>query len=160
MTPPNGSIPPDGRCRYAAGHAPETTHPTREQPGPHQQLSDTAPRDLQEESLRRVHTLPDVEVGWNAIGVPRARGFHVKPPAAKGPAKAFRRGSEFGHLHPEHDGKERIRLRPARQYRLHAEAALGGTLSRRGQESGPYDAPDRRARTFPLAARTLLLRFG
>jgi hypothetical protein len=136
---------------------PETTHPTR---GPHQQLSETAPRDLQEESLRRVHTLPDVEVGWSAISVPYSRGFHLKPHAAKRPAKALQRGSEFGHLHPEYDGKERIRLRPARQYRLHAGAALRGALSQRGQEVGPSDVPDRRARTFPLAARTLLLRSG
>jgi phospholipase/carboxylesterase len=133
MTPPNGSIPPDGWRRYAAGHAPETTHPTREQPGPHQQLSDTAPRDLQEESLRRVHTLPDVEVGWSAIGVPRATGFHLKPHATKGPAKAFQRGSEFGHLYPEHDGKERIRLRP----RTAIPAARRSSASRSALAAGP-----------------------
>ena len=91
---------------------PQTTHPTREQPGPHQQLSDIAPRDLQEELLRRVRTLPEVEVGWSAISVPYARGFHLKPHAAKGPAEAFQRGSEFGHLHPEHDGSLHLTLPP------------------------------------------------
>ena len=39
-----------------------------------------------------------------------ARGFHVKPHAAKGPAEAFQRGSEFGHLHPEHDGSLHLTL--------------------------------------------------
>jgi uncharacterized protein (TIGR00369 family) len=95
------------------GPPPETTHPTREQPGPHQQLSDIPPRDLQEELLRRVRTLPDVEVGWSAISVPYARGFHLKPHAAKGPTEAFLRGSEFGHLHPEHDGSLHMSLPPA-----------------------------------------------
>lgn len=95
------------------GPRPETTHPTREQPGPHQQLSDIAPRDLQEELLRRVRTLPDVEIGWSAISVPYARGFHLKPHAAKGPPQAFQRGSEFGHLHPEQDGSLHLNLPPA-----------------------------------------------
>jgi uncharacterized protein (TIGR00369 family) len=63
--------------------------------------------------LRRVRTLPDVEVGWSAISVPHARGFHLKPRAAKGPAEAFQRGSEFGHLHPEHDGSLHLTLPPA-----------------------------------------------
>jgi uncharacterized protein (TIGR00369 family) len=95
------------------GPPPKTTHPTREQPGPHQQLSDIAPRDVQEDLLRRVRTLPEVEVGWSAISVPYARGFHLKPYAAKGPAEAFQRGSEFGHLHPEHDGSLHLTLPPA-----------------------------------------------
>ena len=44
----------------------------------------------------------------------RTRGvFHVKPHAAKGPAEAFQRGSEFGHLHPEHDGSLLLTLPPA-----------------------------------------------
>ena len=63
--------------------------------------------------MRRVRTLPEVEVGWSAISVPYARGFHLKPHAAKGPAEAFQRGSEFGHLHPEHDGSLHLRLPPA-----------------------------------------------
>lgn len=92
---------------------PKTTQPSHEQPGPHQQLSDIAPRDLQEELLRRVRTLPEVEVGWSAISVPYARGFHLRPHAAKGPPEAFQRGSEFGHLHPEHDGSLHLSLPPA-----------------------------------------------
>jgi uncharacterized protein (TIGR00369 family) len=40
-------------------------------------------------------------------------GFHLKPHAAKGPAEAFQRGSEFGHLHPEHDGSLHLSLPPA-----------------------------------------------
>jgi uncharacterized protein (TIGR00369 family) len=95
------------------GSRPKTTQPSHEQPGPHQQLSDIAPRDLQEELLRRVRTLPAVEVGWSAISVPHARGFHLKPQAAKGPPEAFQRGSEFGHLHPEHDGSLHLSLPPA-----------------------------------------------
>ena len=63
--------------------------------------------------MRRVRTLPEVEVGWSAISVPYARGFHLKPHAAKGPAEAFQRGSEFGHLHPEQDGSLHLNLPPA-----------------------------------------------
>jgi uncharacterized protein (TIGR00369 family) len=63
--------------------------------------------------LRRVRTLPEVEVGWSAISVPHARGFHLKPHAAEGAAEAFQRGSEFGHLHPEHDGSLHLTLPPA-----------------------------------------------
>jgi hypothetical protein len=83
---------------------------TREQPGPHQQLS--SPRASSRRSCC-VRTLRDVEIGWSAISVPYARGFHLKPHAAKGPAEAFQRGSGFGHLHPEHDGSLHLNLPPA-----------------------------------------------
>jgi phospholipase/carboxylesterase len=109
-TPPNRFDSDPWTVPVRRGPPPKTTHPTREQPGPHQQLSDIAPRALQEELLRRVRTLPEVEVGWSAISVPFARGFHLKPHAAKGPAKAFQRGSKFGHLHPEHDGSLHLNL--------------------------------------------------
>ena len=112
-TPPNQFDSARWTVPVRRGPRPKTTHPTREQPGPHQQLSDIAPRDFQEELLRRVRTLPEVEVGWSAISVPHARGFHLKPHAAKGPAEAFQRGSEFGHLHPEHDGSLHLTLPPA-----------------------------------------------
>jgi uncharacterized protein (TIGR00369 family) len=62
--------------------------------------------------LRRGRTLPADEEGWSAISVPYARGFHLKPHAARGPAEAFQRGSEFGHLHPEHDGSLHLKLPP------------------------------------------------
>ena len=114
MTTPPSQVDARWTVPVRRGPRPKTTHPTREQPGPHQQLSDIAPRDLQEELLRRVRTLPEVEVGWSAISVPYARGFHLKPHAAKGPAEAFQRGSEFGHLHPEHDGSLHLNLPPAR----------------------------------------------
>jgi uncharacterized protein (TIGR00369 family) len=109
-TPPNRLDSARWTVPIRRGPPPKTTHPTREQPGPHQQLSDVAPRHLQDELLRRVRTLPEVEVGWSAISVPYARGFHLKPHAAKGPAEAFQRGSEFGHLHPEHDGSLHLNL--------------------------------------------------
>jgi uncharacterized protein (TIGR00369 family) len=112
-TPPNRFDSARWAVPVRRGPPPETTHPTREQPGPHEQLSDIAPRELQEELLRRVRTLPDVEVGWSAISVPYARGFHLKPHAARGPAEAFQRGSEFGHLHPEQDGSLHLTLPPA-----------------------------------------------
>ena len=112
-TPPNRFDSAQWTVPERRGPSPETTHPTHEQPGPHQQLSDIAPRDLQEELLRRVRALPEVQVGWSTISVPHARGFHLKPDAAKGPAEAFQRGSEFGHLHPEHDGSLHLTLPPA-----------------------------------------------
>ncbi len=95
------------------GPRPATTRPSRERPGPHQQVSDTAPAHLQQELLRRVRGLPGVETGWSAISVPYARGFHLRPAVAAGPAEAFQRGSEFGHIHPEHDGSLHLTLPPA-----------------------------------------------
>jgi uncharacterized protein (TIGR00369 family) len=109
-TPPNRFDFDRWTVPVRRGPRPTTTHPTHEQPGPHQQLSDIAPPALQKELLGRVRTLPEVEVGWSAISVPYARGFHLKPRAAKGPAEAFQRGSEFGHLHPEHDGSLHLNL--------------------------------------------------
>jgi uncharacterized protein (TIGR00369 family) len=114
MTTPPSQVDARWTVPVRRGPRPKTTHPTREQPGPHQQLSDIAPRELQEELLRRARTLREVEVGWSAISVPYARGFHLKPHAAKGPPEAFQRGSEFGHLHPEHDGSLHLNLPPAR----------------------------------------------
>jgi uncharacterized protein (TIGR00369 family) len=111
-TPPNRFDHDQATVPVRPGPRPKTTQPTHEQPGPHQQLSDSAPRELQQELLRRVRTLPEVEVGWSAISGPYARGFHLKPHAAKGPAQAFQRGSEFGHLHPEHDGSLHLSLPP------------------------------------------------
>ena len=69
-TPPNQFDSARWTVPVRRGPRPKTTHPTHEQHGPHQQLSDIAPRDFQEELLRRVRTLPDVEVGWSAISVP------------------------------------------------------------------------------------------
>jgi hypothetical protein len=80
MTPPNPFDSARRTVPVRRGPPPKTSHPTREQPGPHQQLSDIALRDLQDELLRRVRTLPEVEVGWSAISVPHARG--VLPQAA------------------------------------------------------------------------------
>jgi Putative cyclase len=68
-------------------------------------------------------------------------GTHVDAPA-KGPAKAPQRGSEFGHLHPEHDGKERIRLRP----RTAISAARRSSASRSALAAGPRGWPVRCAR--------------
>lgn len=78
---------------------------------PQQQLSDNAPREMQEELFRRLGALSGVTSGQSAISVPGARGFMLSPPHA-GPAEAFLvpRAGEFAHLHPAFDGSLHLAL--------------------------------------------------
>lgn len=94
------------------GPRPETTSPSPDHPFPHSQVSQSAPKDMQERLVDHVGALPGVTVGDSLISVPGARAFHLDPDAAKGPAEAFQRGTEFAHLHPAHDGSLHATLPP------------------------------------------------
>lgn|SRR5262249_2024159 len=98
------------------GQKPETTHPSRTHPGPHQQISQNAPTELQEKLFVRAASLAGVSVGESLVSVPGARAFHLDPKLARGPAEAFQRGFEFAHIHPVHDGSLHITL-PADVYK-------------------------------------------
>jgi phospholipase/carboxylesterase len=70
---------------------------------PHQQLTQTAPVELQEALFERAAALPAVIVGRSHVSVPGARAFHLQPSDA-GREEAFMTGGEFAHLHPHSDG--------------------------------------------------------
>lgn len=92
------------------GPKPETTRPSREQPSPHQQVSQNASPEWQEALFERIRALPGVTVGESLVSVPGARAFHLDEAMARGPADAFQRGREFAHLHPVHDGSLHVAL--------------------------------------------------
>jgi phospholipase/carboxylesterase len=81
---------------------------------PQEQLSDTAPAELQEEVVARIAALPGVRTRQSAISVPGARGFLLAPPRP-GPVEAFivPSAGEFAHVHPGHDGSLHVALPPA-----------------------------------------------
>lgn len=93
--------------RQRAGPPPSTT-PTN----PHSQLTQNAPRDLQERVFSFASALPGVVVGESAVSVPGARAFHLPNIATAAPG-AFMVEREFAHLHPERDGSMHLTLPPA-----------------------------------------------
>jgi hypothetical protein len=94
------------------GPKPDTTRPSRTRPSPHQQISQNAPLEMQEELLMRARSLVGVHVGRSLVSVPGARAFHLDEALARGPDNAFQRGREFAHLHPAHDGSLHLTLPP------------------------------------------------
>lgn len=94
------------------GARPTTTSPTLQHPMPHQQVDQIAPAALQEQLFARVADLPHVRVGTSLVSLPDARAFHLDAAAARGPAKAFQRGTEFAHIHGGYDGSLHLTLPP------------------------------------------------
>lgn len=95
-----------------SGPKPDTTHPSRERPEPHKQISQMAPPHMQEQLFMRAQALAGVSVGKSLVSVPGARAFHLDEALARGPAGAFQRGREFAHIHPAHDGSLHMTLPP------------------------------------------------
>ena len=95
------------------GPRPRTTAPTRTRPFPHQQLDQLAPEPLQEALFQRAVRLPHVWVGRSLVSLPESRAFHLDVEAAKGPAAAFQRKTEFAHIHTDNDGSLHLTLPPA-----------------------------------------------
>jgi hypothetical protein len=95
-----------------SGPKPDTTRPSREHPQPHQQISQIAPLQMQEQLFMRAQSLAGVSVGKSLVSVPGARAFHLDEVLARGPNGAFQRGREFAHLHPAHDGSLHMTLPP------------------------------------------------
>ncbi|MDQ4058126.1 MAG: DUF5519 family protein [Actinomycetota bacterium] len=94
------------------GPRPDTTHPTREHPHPHEQKSQNAPSVLQEELFERTSNLPGVTVADSKVSVPGARAFFIADDHPIGPPEAFQRDREFAHIHPRHDGSLHLTLPP------------------------------------------------
>jgi hypothetical protein len=76
----------------------------------HQQISQNAPRELQEEVYARVGKFPGIETYASQVSVQGARAFTLRPSCAKAPKEFFMEGTEFGHLHPPYDGSVHVRL--------------------------------------------------
>lgn len=77
---------------------------------PHQQLTQTAPVELQEQLFVRAAALPHVHVGPSRISVPGARAFLLDPEHMQGPREAFMMPGEFAHIHPSYDGSLHLTL--------------------------------------------------
>ncbi|MHB1505332.1 MAG: luciferase domain-containing protein [Sulfobacillus sp.] len=99
------------------GARPKTT-PTN----PHQQLTDTAPLEMQRRLAELAFLLADVEEHPSQISVPGTRALCLSRKWAAGPGEAFMIGREFAHLHPAHDGSLHLALPP----QLAAEACAQG----------------------------------
>jgi Family of unknown function (DUF5519) len=78
---------------------------------PHEQLTQNAPVELQEELYGRARGLPGVTEGPSRISVPGARAFLLQD-GTGGPPEALIMGGEFAHLHPAHDGSLHLTLPP------------------------------------------------
>jgi phospholipase/carboxylesterase len=71
---------------------------------PHEQLDQTPSLTIQAELWRRMIALPGITVGPSKKSVPQTRALHLDPALARGPREAFIDGTEFAHLHGNHDG--------------------------------------------------------
>ena len=79
---------------------------------PHQQLSENAPAELQEELWRRMGSLEGVRTGPSGVSLAETRALHLDPVLAAGPPEAFMVGTEFAHLHGPDDGSLHMALPP------------------------------------------------
>ncbi|MEK6975940.1 MAG: luciferase family protein [Candidatus Thermoplasmatota archaeon] len=88
---------------------------------PHQQVSQNAPRELQEELLRRGAALLGVSIRPSRVSVPGARAFLLDHRLQRSGATPDFLAGEFAHLHPPHDGSLHLGLAPEAARRV-AEA--------------------------------------
>ena len=103
------------------GERPETTPAPVGTDLAQQQVSQNAPRHLQEELFKRAIGLPDVTTGPSLISVPGARAFFLEPSLYKAPQFI---ANEFGHIHPEYDGSFHLSFNPNLVARI-AESGWG-----------------------------------
>jgi phospholipase/carboxylesterase len=92
------------------GAQPAVRRPSAERPGPHQQLSQNAPLELQEALFALGRSLPGVTTGRSLVSLPGARAFFLDPNLAHGPDAAFQAGTEFAHIHAPFDGSLHVTL--------------------------------------------------
>jgi hypothetical protein len=92
------------------GPQPAMRRPTAERPGPHQQLSQNAPLELQEALFALGRSLPGVTTGRSLMSLPGARAFFLDRELARGPDAAFQAGTEFAHIHAPFDGSLHVTL--------------------------------------------------
>lgn len=79
---------------------------------PHQQLSQTAPVELQDVLWERMKTLEHIVIGRSHVSAPDSKALHMIPAYAKGSEQAFFAGTEFAHLHGPSDGSLHLTLSP------------------------------------------------
>jgi hypothetical protein len=75
-----------------------------------EQITQSAPLELQQILLELAGALPGVRIGPSHICVAGSRACHLAPTIAVGPARAFFSGTEFGHMHPLYDGSLHLNL--------------------------------------------------
>ena len=100
----------DPQLAERVGPPPLTTKPTPQLAHPHQQLTQTAPKELQEALVARAALLPGIEMRDSCVSVPGARALHLDADLAAGPDVAFQCGTEFAHVHPAGDGSLHMTL--------------------------------------------------
>ena len=89
------------------GPRPQTT-----QGVPHVQIGVSSVSEVDTELLRRVSTLPGVEVRPTVVSLPGAKGFWITERVELAHPEAIVGGREFAHLHP--DGSLHASLAPER----------------------------------------------
>ena len=96
---------PGGTLHRRPGDRPEVSWSI-----PQQQLTQNAPKELQEELFARTSELAGVSGGPSQISVPGARAFALRD--GTGPAAAYLVPGvgEFAHLHPAYDGSLHVAL--------------------------------------------------
>jgi phospholipase/carboxylesterase len=96
--------PPSFVSQRRSGPRPDTTSTN-----PHTQLTQRAPRDLQERVFEFASSLSFVVVGPSLVSVPGARAFHLPGQSPKA-RDCFMVDHEFAHLHPPSDGSLHMSL--------------------------------------------------
>jgi phospholipase/carboxylesterase len=96
---------PEGRLPDRRG-----PHPRVSWDIPQQQLSETAPAELQQRVLAFARELPEVEVAESRISVPGAQAFTLEAPTGDADAFLVPSVGEFAHLHPSYDGSLHLTL--------------------------------------------------
>ncbi|MEV6523422.1 luciferase family protein [Longispora sp. NPDC051575] len=79
-------------------------------PHPHEQVTQTAPVEIQERLFAWAILLPGVVVGPSYVAISGTRALHLSPALARGPLEAFLAGTEFAHFHPAYDGSMHLTL--------------------------------------------------
>ena len=114
-----------------SGPRPDTT--TR---NPHTQLTQNAPRELQERVFDFARSLSGVVVGPSLVSVPGARAFHLPEETPKA-RDCFMVDHEFAHLHPPSDGSLHMSLPSAI-----VDAVIANGWAERHPLAGKHGLPD------------------
>jgi Family of unknown function (DUF5519) len=130
----------DGTTRHQVAAVTPGDLPRREGPLPlvsderrQEQLTQNAPRWLQERLLLLARGLRGVLVRPATSCVPGSDGLHLAPKLAQGPLTAFIAVTEFAHLHPGYDGSLHVALPSA-----YTAAASKEGWGKPSVSSGPF----------------------
>lgn len=118
-------------AQMRAGERPRTT-PTN----PHTQLTQNAPRALQERVFDFARALADVVVGPSHVSVPGTRAFHLNG-RVNNDRTAVLMEREFAHLHPASDGSLHLMVAPGE-----VEQVIANGWAERHPLAGRYGLPN------------------